>query len=234
MSTPTRQEELEVLRARVAALESEIALPIRPQSEISRDYAMYYATGGFLLGLLAAAVSLLFNVIGSLLASKDPMELIRIYLTFPLGDTALQLVEGTTAGHYAVPDGVIIAMGCCLYLGMGMLLGIPVSLVIRKFAGQGTLLARVVVGSIVALVIWGLNFYGILSWLQPLLFGGRWITDQSLLPWWVAAATHVVFGATVGLLYPMIEGRTGPVGALGPAGTQEFGGESAGKPPGAG
>jgi hypothetical protein len=45
-------------------------------------------------------------------------------------------------------------------------------------------------------------FYGILSWLQPMLFDGRWIVDNTRLPWWVAAATHVVFGWTIALLYP--------------------------------
>ncbi|MFO0909089.1 MAG: hypothetical protein U0794_12200 [Isosphaeraceae bacterium] len=207
MSTSTKQEELESLRARIEAIESELASNLRPQAELSRDYPMYYATGGFLLGLLAATVSLLFNVIGSLIANKDPMELIRIYLTFPLGDKALQLVEGAGTGKYAVPDSVILAMGCCLYLGTGMLLGIPVSLAIRKFAGSAGLIARLITGSVVALVIWAVNFYAILSWLQPALFGGRWITDGTLLPWWVAAATHVVFGATVGALYTMIQDR---------------------------
>jgi len=50
-----------------------------------------------------------------------------------------------------------------------------------------------------ALCLWAINFYAVLCWLQPLLFGGRWIID--LIPWWVAAATHVVFGWTIALLY---------------------------------
>ena len=209
MSTPTKQEELEALRTRLAELEAEVALPTTDQTHISRDYPIYYAAGGFLLGLLAAMVSLLFNVIGSLLFGKGPLELIRIYLTFPLGEKALRLVEGEAAGAgvYAVGDGVIIAMGCCLYLGTGMLLGIPVSLVLRQLVPRGGLITRAAVGALAALAIWGVNFYAILSWLQPMLFGGHWITDNALLPWWVAAATHVVFGATVGLLYPTIQGQ---------------------------
>ncbi len=62
--------------------------------------------------------------------------------------------------------------------------------------------------SVVSLAIWGINFYGILSWLQPLLIGGdpgNWITNPSYLPWWVAAATHLVFGWTIALLYPLGE-----------------------------
>lgn len=208
MPTPTKQDELEALRARVALLESELAAPqLAPGWQVSRDYPIYYAAGGFLLGLLAAAVSLLFNVIGALLFGKDPLELIRVYLTFPLGEKALRLVEAGGAGVYAVGDGVIIAMGCCLYLGTGMVLGIPLSLVLSRFAPGPGLGRRLAVGGASALVIWAVNFYAILSWLQPLLFGGRWIVDNALLPWWVAAATHLVFGFTVAVLYPMIRGN---------------------------
>ena len=34
---------------------------------------------------------------------------------------------------------------------------------------------------------------------------GNWITNPSYLPWWVAAATHLVFGWTIALLYPLGE-----------------------------
>ena len=48
-------------------------------------------------------VSLLFNVIGAPLAGKSPLELIRVYLTFPLGEKALELDrQGQSA--YAVND----------------------------------------------------------------------------------------------------------------------------------
>jgi len=202
----SKREELEALRSRVSQIEAELAEAENVSvPQVSRDYPMYYAAGGFLLGLLAAMGSLLFNVLGSLVAGKDPLELIRIYLTFPLGDKALQLVEGGGQGAYAVGDGVIIALGCCLYIGTGMLLGIPITLAIQKLAPKGPLFKRVIIGALAAILIWVVNFYAILSWLQPLLFGGHWIVDNSLLPWWVAAATHAVFGIAIALLYPMIQ-----------------------------
>jgi hypothetical protein len=45
------------------------------------------------------------------------------------------------------------------------------------------------------------NFYAILSWLQPLLFGGSWIVQE--VPWWVGALTHLVFGWTMLLVQPL-------------------------------
>ena len=58
--------------------------------------------------------------------------------------------------------------------------------------------------SAIAVAVWLVNFYVLLSWIQPLLFGGNWITstDPVYLPWWVALATHLVFGWTMALIYP--------------------------------
>jgi hypothetical protein len=198
-----KRDELALLRARVEQLQSELSADtLVPQEALSRDYPAYYATVGFALGIFGAAASLLFNVIGSLIAGKNPLELVRVYLTFPLGGQALRLSEHAGVRTYAVGDGLIIAMGCTLYLATGMLLGVPVTLALAKLTPRGALASRLIVASLAALAIWAVNFYGILSWLQPMLFGGRWIVDNARLPWWVAAATHLVFGWTIALLYP--------------------------------
>ena len=85
----SKQLELLAMRQQANELEAEIleasaAIPWR----LTGFYTMYYATNGFLLGLIAAAVSLVFNVIGAPLAGKAPLELIRVYLTFPFGERA--------------------------------------------------------------------------------------------------------------------------------------------------
>jgi hypothetical protein len=203
MDIASQRHELETLRARVHQLEAEIAAAEAAQGgPVVREYPAYFATTGFLLGIFGALASLLFNIIGSLVAGKSPLELIRVYLTFPLGAKALLLAD-RAQNVYAVGDGLILALGCCLYLLTGMLLGIPVSLALTRLSPRGSTLQRFVVAGGVALAIWLINFYGILAWLQPLLLGGRWITDTRLLPWWVAAATHLVFGWTIVLVYPL-------------------------------
>src|SRR5208282_5375551 len=113
-----------------------------------------------------------------------------VYLTFPLGEPALR-----------VDGGVTLAIGCCLYLATGMLLGIPFHLVLSRWFPRSAFVTRFAVVSALALALWLVNFYGILSWLQPMLFGGRWIVD--LIPWWVAALTHLVFGWTMLLVQPL-------------------------------
>lgn len=199
--------ELESLKAQVRRLESEIATArAGPAWRATGYYATYYAWSGFLLGSVGAVVSLLCNVIAAPLAGKSPLELIRVYLTFPLGENALRLAQGQQI--YAINDRVILATGCCLYLATGMVLGIPVYMALARFAREGGLAKRLLVASVVALLIWAVMFYGLLSWLQPLLVEGdpgNWITNTAFLPWWVAAATHLIFGWTIALLYPLGE-----------------------------
>ena len=82
-------------------------------------YTAYHVLAGFVLGIFGACTSLLFNVVGSVLVGQHPLQLIRVYLTFPLGESALQ-----------TDSGLAVATGCCLYLGTGMLLGIPFHIVL--------------------------------------------------------------------------------------------------------
>jgi hypothetical protein len=188
--------ELHKLRQRVAELEEELegeyAAGATPPGEY---YTAYYATTGFMLGMFGAATSLLFNIIGSLIWSQysgeqlHPLHLIQVYLTFPLGASALQIT-----------GGLALAIGCCLYLGTGMVYGILFHLVLTRFTANGTFLQRLVVVSVLSIVVWLVNFYGILAWLQPALFKGNWIVE--MVPWWVAMLTHLVFGWTMVLVYP--------------------------------
>jgi hypothetical protein len=202
----TKLQELERLKSRVAELQTEIgtANESPPKWRAQGYYTAYYATTGSMLGIFGAAASLLLNVIGAPIAGKNPLELIRIYLTFPLGEAALRLTDQPGA-HYVLSDGVILAIGCCLYLFTGMLMGIPFYLLLTRFTANYSLVGRLVFAAVISTLLWVFNFYAVLWWLQPLLFGGHWITDPQLLPPWVALATHVVFGWTLVLLYPLGE-----------------------------
>lgn len=191
-----KQVRLEELRQQVRELEAELAAPdaaeLQPW-EATGYYTAYHATAGFILGAVAAMSSLLLNIVGALVFGKQPLELIRVYLTFPMGAQALD--------YNSVDNGLVLAIGCCLYLATGMLYGILFQIVLTRFAAQSSTATRFVVVSLLALAVWLINFYGVLSWLQPLLFGGRWIVEQ--IPWWVAAATHLVFGWSMLIVSPL-------------------------------
>lgn len=194
-----KQKRLAELQAEAARLEAEVEA--EAFAEGVRDWAKrgyyltYYATAGFFLGMVAALTSLMFNIVGATVAGKDPLQLIRVYLTFGLGGKALDP---------AFDDGLALAMGCVLYIATGMLLGIVFHVILSRYAPTVGLGGRLVWASAIAIAVWLLNFYAVLSWLQPLLFGGNWITstDPVYLPWWVALATHLVFGWTMALVYP--------------------------------
>ena len=197
-----KKEELESLRSRIRELETEISSVPTGDWRQEGFYGTYHAMAGAMLGFFASITSLIFNVIGAPIAGKHPLEIIRVYLTFPLGEKVLG-ITGQQENLYVIGDGVVIACGCCLYIATGMLLGIPIQMFLARFVPNANLFARLIVATIVSLLIWLVNFYVILSWLQPMLFGGDWIVNQEYLPWWVAAATHLVFGWTMALLYPL-------------------------------
>jgi hypothetical protein len=152
------------------------------------------ARAGLLWGMVGGCTSLVMNVIGSVLwpaisgEAQHPLRLIQVYLTFPLGEAALQL-----------NSGFVLALGCVLYLATGMLYGMLFVLALSYVLPRADVWARLVACSILALGVWGVNIYLLVGWLQPLLLGGRWIAE--LLPWWVAASTHLVFGWTIALVY---------------------------------
>jgi hypothetical protein len=165
--------------------------------------AFHYAKVGLLLGSLGGCTSLVANVIGSVLwpaftgEAQHPLRLIQVYLTFPLGEAALSLNAG-----------IMLALGCVLYLASGMLYGMLFTLAISYVVPYAGFSPRLVACSVLALFLWFINFYVLLTWLQPLLFGGRWIA--TLIPWWVGALTHLVFGWTIAVLYRVSESSAQP------------------------
>lgn len=177
--------ELEKLRDQVAALEQRIAERAVPSEWPPKGYyTTYHVMAGMVLGLFGAIASLLFNIIGAAMVGRHPLELIRVYLTFPLGAGALEL-----------QSGFALAAGCCLYLATGMLLGIPFHLVLSRYFNRSSGGVRFVVATILSLAIWVINFYGVIAWVQPTLIGGSWILER--VPMYVAIATHLVFGWTM-------------------------------------
>ncbi|MEX2308573.1 MAG: hypothetical protein WD738_13310 [Pirellulales bacterium] len=173
----------------------DVVLPPQPPWPEAGYRPARYAKSGLMLGTLAGCTSLIVNVIGSLAwtvfggEALHPLRIIQVYLTFPFGQQALRL-----------DGGAVLALGCLLYLVTGMFYGILFELTSSYYLPHAGVRARLVSYSVLALIVWLINFYGLLIWLQPLLLGGRWIVD--LIPWWVGAVTHLVFGWTMALVYP--------------------------------
>jgi hypothetical protein len=148
---------------------------------------------GALLGAVAGAVSLLANIIGSVAPTAltgvalSPVRLVQVYLTLLIGDRALMLNSGVT-----------LAAGCLLYLAIGALYGMLFETLVDYFLPRADLTVRLIAFTGLSLSLWIVNFYGIMLWLQPLVLQRTWVVE--LIPWWVAAATHLLFGLTMAVL----------------------------------
>jgi hypothetical protein len=143
-------------------------------------YWWYHITTGSILGAVGAIVSLFFNVIGSVLFDKNPFELIKVFMTFPMG-----------GGAITSDSDVTLIIGIILYVVTGAFYGIVFEVLMYRYFSKSTRQKRIGIAVVIGLAIWIVNFYGILSWLQPMLFGGNWIL--TMIPFWVAALTHIVF-----------------------------------------
>ncbi len=150
-------------------------------------YLLWHVVIGMMLGVIGAAVSLAFNAIGAPLADEHPLQIIRVYLTFPMGEEAL-----------TTDSGKVLTVGCILYLITGAIYGIVFHLIMSTYMAASSTARRFLVGSAIGLGLWIVNFYLILSWLQPALLGGNWILTE--VPWWVAALTHLAFAWTMLLI----------------------------------
>jgi hypothetical protein len=183
-------EEIDRRRAELRRLEEQVE-PSAAASDWRHEgfYTAYYVLAGMLLGTLGACAALVFNIVGSLLVSQDPLKLIRVYATYLGGERALDAVGGTE-----------LALNTLLFLATGAGFGAAIHVVLSRYRPAAPTGRRIVMGSALGLVLWVVNFYGLISWTQPLISGRGLILE--LIPVWVAALTHLVFGATVALLQP--------------------------------
>jgi len=184
--------EIEAHRARIVELEAEMAaagaVPLStwpPQG----FYLTYYIVAGSILGILGSLASFLFNVFGSLVVDQDPYYFLRVYGTVFLGEAALK----TTDLNFFMLVAVV-------HFSVGAMAGAVFHVWINRFGPQ---LPRqqIAAGAVYGLLMWIVNFYLVLLWLEPALVGQAYVLQ--LMPAWVAALTHVVFGLTLGVLQPL-------------------------------
>lgn len=184
MDTETRQRLIDEHRDAIRRLE---ATPVAAESAAWPPrgyYLLWHLVVGMTLGGIGALVSLGANMIGAPLFGEHPLRLIRVYLTFPMGESALTAEAGS-----------VLFVGCMLYLATGALFGIAFHLVLSLHFRDATRARTFAVATALGLGLWIFNYYLVLSWLQPMLLGGNWIVR--LVPIWVAALTHLCFAWTV-------------------------------------
>jgi hypothetical protein len=148
-------------------------------------------TIGSIAGFLGASACLLCNLVGALMLGVEPVRLLRVYATILEGSRALE----PSSGNFFIAAFVV-------HIATGILFGTIFALGARKCRAQRQ--RYILAGAGYGISIWLVNFYGILSWLQPLLHGSAFILTE--IPIAVAVLTHVSYGLTVALVTYELQG----------------------------
>jgi cytochrome c oxidase cbb3-type subunit 2 len=181
--------EIQTHRAAIAALETRLREVPGPSWPPAGFYLTFYVVAGTIIGILGSLTSFIFNVVGSLLVSQDPLRFLRVYGTFFLGARAL-----------TTEDLNFFMLVAVVHFSVGAAAGAVFHVLVNRFV-PGRAGLQIVLGAAYGLLMWIVNFYLVIVWLQPRLVGEAYVIQ--LMPAWVAALTHVVYGVTLGVLQPL-------------------------------
>ena len=188
----TREEALRALeqhRAAIIDLEAQLQEPVTRSWPPVGFYLTFYIVAGATIGILGSVTSFAFNVLGSLFVKQDPLLFLRVYGTVFLGPKAL-----------TTDDLNFFMLVAVVHFSVGASAGAVFQVFISRFVPDRPGL-QIVLGAVYGLLMWVVNFYLVISWLQPRLVGQAYVLE--LMPAWIAVLTHLVYGLTLGVLQPL-------------------------------
>jgi len=147
---------------------------------------LYFATVGAFAGYLGSVVILGAEIACARLMGFAPFMVLRYYATLRDGPNALLMTSRS-----------FLLSAILMHLALGSALGAFFVLIVSR--GEIQRFAHYIAAGITfGLCVWLINFYLLLSWLQPLINGKAYILEN--IPWWVAAVTHALYGLTIALV----------------------------------
>lgn len=182
-------QEIARHRSAITTLEAQLQAPVVASWPPVGFYLTFYVVAGIILGILGSVTSFAFHVVGSLLVNQDPLLFLRVYGTFFLGASAL-----------TTDDLNFFMLVAVVHFSVGASAGAVFQVFIGRY-GPTRWSAQILLGALYGLLMWVVNFFFVISWLQPLLVGKAYVLE--LMPMWVAALTHVIYGLTLGVLQPI-------------------------------
>jgi hypothetical protein len=182
-------EEIERHRSAIVTLEAQLQVPATASWPPVGFYLTFYVVAGMILGILGSVTSFAFHVVGSLLVNQDPLLFLRVYGTFFLGAAAL-----------TTDDLNFFMLVAIVHFSVGASAGAVFQVFIGRY-GPTRWSAQILLGGLYGLLMWVVNFFFVISWLQPMLVGKAYVLE--LMPIWVGACTHVIYGLTLGVLQPI-------------------------------
>ncbi len=182
--------QIEAHQAAIAGLEAQLHdVRVAPSWPPEGFYLTFYVVAGTMIGILGSLTSFACHVLGSLLLSQDPLRFLRVYGTVFLGARAL-----------TTEDLNFFMLVAVVHFSVGALAGAVFHVLVNRFV-PGRFALQIALGALYGLAMWVVNFYVVIAWLQPRLVGEAYVLE--LMPAWVAALTHVVYGLTLGVLQPL-------------------------------
>ena len=168
-------------------MNTEFRRMVTPRSLIGAKWEkLYFATIGAFAGYLGSVVILGADIASARLMSFAPFMFLRYYATLRDGPDALLMTSRS-----------FLLNAILMHLAVGSALGaIFVLIVSRRDIQRFTHYLAAGIGF--GLCVWFINFYLLLSWIQPLVNGKSYILEN--IPWWVAAVTHALYGVTIALV----------------------------------
>jgi cytochrome c oxidase cbb3-type subunit 2 len=188
----TRDEilrEIDRHRAEIATLEARLGASSDASWPPEGFYLTFYVVSGMIIGILGSLTSFLFNVVGALLLNEDPLRFLRVYGTVFLGARAL-----------ATDDLNFFMLVAVVHFSVGAAAGAVFHVFVNRFV-PGRYVLHILLGAAYGVLMWFVNFYVVIAWLQPRLVGEAYVLQ--LMPVAVAVLTHVVYGVTLGILQPL-------------------------------
>lgn len=152
-------------------------------------YLTFYVVAGMILGILGSLTSFAMHVLGSVLIAQDPLRILRVYGTVFLGPKAL-----------TTDDLNFFMLVAVVHFSVGAAAGAVFHVLVNRLVPDRWPL-QLVLGAAYGLLMWIVNFYVVIAWLQPRLWGQAYVLQ--LMPIWVAALTHLVYGLTLAVLQPL-------------------------------
>ncbi len=179
---------LDRLEARLRAISAEPAA-VAEKWPPRGFYLTYHVVAGLMIGLLGSLTSFLANVVGSLLVEQDPLLFLRAYGTVFLGPNAL-----------ATHDLTFFMLVAVVHASVGAVAGAIFHVGLAFFVPERPAL-QIALGAAYGLLMWLVNLYIAIPFLQAEIWGE--VLVLKVMPWWVAAVTHLIYGLTLGLLEPL-------------------------------
>lgn len=181
--------EIEQHRAAIIELEARLQEPVTNSWPPVGFYLTFYIVAGVTIGILGSVATFLFNVVGSLLVKQDPLQFLRISGTVFLGPKAL-----------TTDDLNFFMLVAIVHFSVGASAGVVFQAFVSRYVPDRPPL-QIVLGGVYGLLMWIVNFYFVIAWLQPRLVGQAYVLE--LMPAWIAALTHLIYGLTIGALQPL-------------------------------